>query len=310
LLALAWIVLIPVALLGNGFVIKTVFTVTEMKTPTNVLFVNMAVCDIITAITMIPMMITYHLLTYLKWFDGIFGIITCKLLLYAAYTTIAGSIVALTLMAIDRFFAICYPFKIVSFFKRYKLVTAFVWVSSLILMLPVVVIGDVSSYGSCEVMWSSVPSGEDWKLGFNLYTCISQYFLPLVVMSVLYFLISKRLWFTKVPTELLNDTCRRQLELKKRKIVVMLMVVLGIFAVCWLPVQIIHLLSTMSKPPVAFELFAYWLAHANSAINPCLYITLHSGFKRAFLQCLSRCRKKQPNHAEETPSRLISTTKL
>ncbi|EDO29052.1 predicted protein [Nematostella vectensis] len=84
--------------------------VPRMKTPTNMMFVNMALFDIIVAVTMMPYMISFILYPF-RWLGGLFGTITCKLTYYAFYISIAGSILALTVMATDRFFAIVLPFK-------------------------------------------------------------------------------------------------------------------------------------------------------------------------------------------------------
>ncbi|EDO40582.1 predicted protein, partial [Nematostella vectensis] len=287
LLIAAYCFIMPIALIGNVFVVRTIFKVPRMKTPTNMMFVNMALFDIIVAVTMMPYMISFILYPF-RWLGGLFGTITCKLTYYAFYISIAGSILALTVMATDRFFAIVLPFKKVRFFKRFKLLTCIVWVTSMLYMLPIAVLQEVKLINGdfqCATNWFKLADPLLSFKAFSLCVLVSFYLIPLAVMAVLYALIAHRLWFSRIPVENAQDETNRRIQNKKRKVVRMLVIILVVFALCWLPAHIGHFMLIINDSPTeVLVMFGFFLGHANSAINPCLYVILHSGFRRAFLQ--------------------------
>ena len=286
--AIAFLLLIPFALVGNIFVIRTVFKVPRMKSPTNILFVNMAVCDILTAVTMIPQTGALYYFKSQIWFSGTFGIISCKTVWYVGHITIAGSIIALTLMAIDRYFAICHPILKFTFFKRYKTVSALVWVPSIILLLPVPIFVKLENPEGNSLCYNDIKGF--WNIFFYSSLFILLYLVPLFIMAVLYGIIAKELWSNNTRNLVITEDDKIQKrEKKKRKVVKMLMIVLVTFAVCWLPMQVIHVMYIKDEPIPKFIHFALWFYQANSAINPFLYITLHSGFRKAFKACLHKC---------------------
>ena len=103
------------------------------------------------------------------------------------------------------------------------------------------------------------------------------YLIPLLSISIIYCLVCRALWLQKLPgEELLRMAAERRRELKK-KIVRMLVVVTAAFAVCWLPANAYHLLLALnlqlhrSLPKFLMHVML-WCGHANSAINPWLYV--------------------------------------
>lgn len=267
----------------------------------NVLFVNMAICDILTALTLIPMTVAQYFLQSQMWFSGTFGVVSCKGMSYVGQITIAGSIFSLTLMAIDRYFAICRPISNITFFKRYKIVSALVWVPSIILMLPSAVFANTVFHEG--IIICTTDFSDLWKTLFMLELFVVLYVIPLFILAVLYGIIAKELWLNKTSNIITSEEKKLQKrEQKKRKLVMMLMIVLGVFAVCWLPVQVFHFFIATGTPMISnYNHVAIWLAQANSAINPFLYIALHSGFRKAFKDCLYKCGfpvKRSSQHEE------------
>lgn len=110
---------------------------------------------------------------------------------------------------------------------------------------------------------------------FFCYLFFISYLLPLVVMTVLYTKVAHKIWFHKAPGNQLIQNQQRQ-EIGKRKVVRMLVIIVATFALCWLPAQCFHLfigITAFANPPPYFVMYlVYWLGHANSAINPWLYI--------------------------------------
>ena len=73
----------------------------------------------------------------------------------------------------------------------------------------------------------------------------------------------------------------------------MLIIVVVVFAVCWLPVHVYQMDDSVKMGalwPTALIYFCYWLSLANSAINPWLYIGLNGKMKAAFTEMIRGCR--------------------
>ncbi|XP_041066819.1 D(3) dopamine receptor [Carcharodon carcharias] len=100
----------------------------------------------------------------------------------------------------------------------------------------------------------------------------------------------KKLSSGKTTTSLRPVLKRRNLQMRERKATRMLVIVLGMFLVCWLPFFITHILKIHCKQcHVSTELYSAttWLGYVNSAVNPIIYTTFNSEFRRAFLRILA-----------------------
>ena len=287
-LTVLYVVTMIVALAGNTLLIYIVWKKPEARNVTSFLFVNMAVADLLTAVFQMPVSITdlYISLSVVEAFR-------CRFQYYAVKVSMAASIVCLTVMAFDRYFAVVHPFRRGLWFRKPKIITPIIWISSMALMsglhAGVKLVSGKCLFEKSLILPLSVP-------------CFAVAFiLPLVVISVLYTLVARKLWLHKVPADHNVSEHQREQEIPKKKIIRMLIIVVVVFVLCWLPLHVYQMakgvILRVSRNEAIWDTYAiieicYWLSQANSAINPWLYIGLNGKMKAAFRNMI-RCRHEE-----------------
>ena len=79
----------------------------------------------------------------------------------------------------------------------------------------------------------------------------------------------------------------------KVRVTRMIIIVIVIFAVCWLPLQLLMLLKAFgiidctSNECVTMNVFAQCLAYCNSCMNPILYAFFSTNYRAAFWEIIS-----------------------
>lgn len=298
-MTVAYIVIFIFGFFGNACIIYIVATRTRMKSTFNFLIVNMAIGDFLVSLFIMPTEVKF-LYQGLTWFSGGLGAVTCKFVNFAGVLSIAASIITLVFISLDRYFAILHPFSDVPVIRNTKLVTSVIWISSsLYFSLYLVLFDSVPEEGGrwvCRMVWSYLADDRETRFqigrAYFMITFVVLYLIPLAVIAGLYIPIGRRLWSREIPGETTAHQ-KRQSRLSKRKVLRMLIIVVATFALCWLPTHIMHLMiyfftDTYHKLLAVgnVETSFYFLSHANSAINPCLYIFLNQRFNHEFKNIL------------------------
>ena len=297
------------AIVGNSFLIYIVWKKPEVRSLTSSMFVNMAIADLLVALFMMPLsIVSAH--TGSKWkVSGLPGDIICRSYILISDATLIASILCLVFMAIDRYCAIVCPLSVHSvWFRKAKFVTPLIWVMSIALMaiMPVVYKLD-DEY--CEIDPDVLGQTATFR-GVYLYIFLITYIIPLAIICPLYAKAARMLWFNQAPgNQLIEEQQRRQL-VTRRKVVRMLVIIVVVFAICWLPAQAIHLFwvatAFRENPPEIVMYLGFWVAHANSAINPWLYIALSTKIRLAFNRMIT-FRKSHPALRKSTRETSYST---
>lgn len=84
----------------------------------------------------------------------------------------------------------------------------------------------------------------------------------------------------------------------KVRVTRMICIVIVVFAVCWLPLQLVLLLKAHGKyssdnGSVVFQIFANCLAYSNSCLNPILYAFFSTNYRAAFLNIICCGRRNR-----------------
>lgn len=250
----------------------------------------------------------------LLWIPGGFGTVTCKWVNFSGYLSIAASIIALVAISLDRYFAIIHPFKHLPVVRNTKMITSLIWIISALYSAPYLVLFDVDrligNQWKCRMIWTIISTSFEKQFEFArsyfMTTLMTLYVFPLIIIAVLYIRIGHKLSSRKIPGHSTAHTIRKA-QTSKRKVLRMLSTVVTVFALCWFPPHLIHVakfyetqwFSGILQTAPVIESIAFFICHANSAINPCLYVMLNEKFKREFFKVLRYwCPWFKPKTAE------------
>ncbi|KAH9498936.1 hypothetical protein Btru_005396 [Bulinus truncatus] len=125
-----------------------------------------------------------------------------------------------------------------------------------------------------------------------------QYFAPLAVLTVTNVHICYIVWIKKTPGEAERDRDMR-MAASKRRLVKMIIIVVVIYAVCWLPIHVITLVGDHNEKIYDLPhmdvvwICAHWFAMSHSCYNPIVYFSLNATFRRNLKRITAMCRYKQ-----------------
>ncbi|XP_027034875.1 somatostatin receptor type 5 [Tachysurus fulvidraco] len=291
-----------VGLIGNTLAIYVVLRYVKMKTVTNIYILNLAIADEL-YILGLPFLSTQNVLSYWP-----FGSFLCRVVMTTDSLNQFTSIFCLTVMSIDRYLAVVHPLRS-SRWRRprvAKMVSAAVWATSFVVVLPVVIFSDVQDmFNSCNMSW---PEPRNlWPVAFILYTSVLGFFAPLLVICACYILIVVRV---KASGARAGFGRRRRSE---RKVTRMVVVIVVAFVLCWLPFYMINIVNLIFILPensvmVGVYFFSVILTYANSCANPVLYGFLSDNFRQSFRKVLCLRRANGVEDGEPSAPRTDKTS--
>lgn len=120
-----------IGIVGNALVIIVVIKNAHMRTITNILIVNLAIGDFLVILICLPATVFQDVTQ--NW---VFGEVMCKLVVFVQYISVCVSVMTLTVISYERFYAIVYPLKFQATMFRAKIILMAIWVLSVIINLP------------------------------------------------------------------------------------------------------------------------------------------------------------------------------
>ncbi len=267
-------------ILGNALVI-VVYIKKLRNSNSNKLIALLAVADLLTSVATIP-----------KPSLGMVpntaaGKAYCKIIQsdVIMWISIVASIFTLTLLSLERYFAVVRPGKHQSAFNKARLrnYVVGVWVSAVILNCGSFYVTHVSEENMCVLIWPS-PTFQGFY-GVTLF--ILEFVIPVSVMVVSHFHAIREL--KKQADALLarnesQSSPAFSLLRSRRRVIRMVLIVVITFIVCWGPDQIGFLVLNLGGlSPSYFRSLTYRsftvLAFINSCANPIIYICLNKNFR-------------------------------
>lgn len=281
--------IVVLGLLGNLLVIVVIIKNEKMRSTTNILILNLAIADLCFIVFCVPFTATAYVMP--TW---PFGKIWCKVVQYLMYVCAYASVYTLVVMSLDRYLAVVHPISSMSYRTQMNTVWILIGLWGVVLVghSPLLVQYDVISYiyygeyRSACLNAQTVQGGPAARLFYGCFF-IFGYVLPLSLICVLYGFMLKRLLYGVVP----GGSQRAESIRSKKRVTKLVVIVVVIFALCWLPIQIIFIIQNFGNfakeiPAIAAQMVSNCLAYMNSCVNPILYAFLSDNFRRSFRKLL------------------------
>ncbi|XP_022790513.1 melatonin receptor type 1C-like [Stylophora pistillata] len=287
----ALIVLIALAFFGNVLICVALLRTPALRTVANMFVINLAVSDILMAVVCMPL--TLCVLISGNW---PFSVAVCDLQGFFMFSFGIVSQVNMSVVALNRYFAVCRPFDCKAIFTKGNVI----WMIALLWILPSV---------------ASVPPLVGWGYyAFNggkafciypfnvnlIYTTIVQLLFIAFPLGLIGFSYAKCIMAIRANNRQIaqmedNSRPSNQQSRKAREIRAtwtMMLATLG-FSLCWFPVSFIDFADTFTGggnlPRGVFTLNGF-LIFTSSSINPLIYWLTNRDFRKAY-QNLLPCTK-------------------
>ncbi|XP_064494171.1 substance-P receptor isoform X2 [Pseudopipra pipra] len=288
--AVAYALIVVVAVVGNVVVMWIILAHKRMRTVTNYFLVNLAFAEASMAAFNTVVNFTYAI--HNEWYYGLFY---CRFHNFFPIAAVFASIYSMTAIALDRYMAIIHPLRPRLSASATKVVIGVIWLLAFLLAFPqgyYSMMAELPGRLVCLVEWPE-PGPHVYGKTYHFCMTILIYFLPLLVIGCAYTVVGLTLWASEIPGDS-SDRYHEQVS-AKRKVVKMMIIVVCTFALCWLPYHIYFTLQYF-HPEWYFQKFIQqvylaimWLAMSSTMYNPIIYCCLNDrfrvGFKHAFRWC-------------------------
>ncbi|XP_052798372.1 orexin receptor type 2-like isoform X2 [Mya arenaria] len=296
---------------GNMLVCFTIYRMMSMRTVTNLFLLNLSIADILVLFICLPTAVLTDVTE--TWF---LGTAFCKITQFVTTTTIAVSVLTLTAISVERWYAICHPLSFHSTVRRARAIIVVIWLLSSCIALPETIAAEEVRQWDDSVLFAACYPVRLEPTGLMIWQfclIIGLYVLPICLMGFTYTHIAYVLYTGGVPGEsrtqrpMLASSGKEnedQLDARK-KAAKMLFAIVVLFALCFLPNHLLNILRYADvlddvENAKTFALVAHLAIFLNSCLNPIIYNFMSDKFRKAFRQVMWSCLKCRCNNARAT----------
>lgn len=262
------------------------------KTPATYLSVNLAICDLLTCLTIYPTRVAKAMDMLISPINEQNETFFCRVNYFSGCFSVSLSVLALLAVNYDRYLLIRRPLKypmLVTKRKVYGIIAA-TWLASLIYLLLSVTYVETSRRHSNTSGCS--PRREALSILLILYIYIPIILILLFNLKTWRIVQAQRRSIARnsvrdSSAQNVNITTRIAKELKAVKTLAMIM---GVLVFCFTPFATMVIFDILhfdpGLPPSLYELFAD-LVGVNSVCNPLIYSIRHKEYRQAIRKCFS-----------------------
>ena len=307
-------------ILGNTLVLLATWKERSLHEPNKYFIACLAVADLLVGIIVAPLRV-YELTHMRELLLKTVSIHLCRFLIWIDVFPLTASIYSLTFISFDRYLKISKPFQYKSRMttsKSLKIIFIIWFISTAFATYAATPYSGSSGFLILQGFYSV-----DWTKtkGFFTFLSISAFFPPTGVISVMYTLIfvvaHKRQKMLRNGE--LGQTCgdrnQRTVLRQDLKVIRMLLVVVGVFILCWGPffVYILILMYTVNFKKVMSWSLNQWrlmlttdlimltLPYFNSLCDPVIYACLDQKYREAFKHLFQRMICQRRNSRRHPP---------
>ena len=313
LLLWIYLILIIIGSTGNSLVVLSVVRNAAMRTPRNLFILNLAISDLLLCTVTIPF--------------TLYEVVTQYYTLPPAMCPIIGALQAISIflptlsicaIALDRYYIILYPMKRSLQTKGVFLVILGIWIVSIGLSSPQIIFKNVNHHDlqieSLNLEYIAFCNEEfPFEYGrfyYSVFIAVIQYVTPLLVMSCSYIKI-----YFRLKQRLSTKVKKKEDQKRSTKTNVLLVSIALIFAISWLPWNVLNLYSdaymTFDDSTYAI-LFSccHMLGMSSACSNPMLYGWLNENFRKEFHDiCFCKAGKPRDTFLSNSHVRTSKTHK-
>ncbi|XP_037287572.2 QRFP-like peptide receptor [Rhipicephalus microplus] len=311
-------------LVGNLLIVYTVARFPRMRSISNLFLASLASADLLIVLLCVP--VKFGQLFSYTWTLGEVG---CKLLLYVQHVSMICSVLNLTFLSIERYYAVIHPVRsrYLCTFSQARRVIIFIWVAAFLTALPIIFVQvhvEMGVHRRAYWCMRDEASPGAWR-SFEIYMLILVLCIPTLVMGYAYTKICAQLWMvvreraslttgSSVATEMTEKKPKKKTtfapngdpagglkasradEDTVRQVIKMLILVVCLFVLCWAPILILNVLTAFGG--VATLNYSYLkplrtcfhlLSYLNSCVNPLVYGFMSRSFRGSFREALIGC---------------------
>jgi hypothetical protein len=302
-------------ILGNTLVLVATWREANLHQPNKYFVACLAVADLLVGMILEPLKVYQVTLDHES--RDIMSIHLCRFLIWIDTLALAASIYTLTFISFDRYLKVKKPLQYRSRMttsKSLKIIFIIWFISTAFATYAA-----TPHSGSVGILRTSgkdcSPVDDNKKTEFYTFVAVSAFFLPTVVILVMYALIfvvvhkRQKMLRNGELGQTPNVQNQRSAFLQDLKTIRMLLVVVGVFILCWGPLFICAMLALHYQNFVDSnsQLLFFTLPLLNSLCNPIIYACLDKTYREAFkklfqrMMCRPSSRRRQPPAVIELP---------
>ncbi|TNN33095.1 B2 bradykinin receptor [Liparis tanakae] len=305
-------------LVGNSCVLCVFCLQKRRRSVADIYLSNLAAADLL-MLCCLPFWVD----TILNKFHWRFGETMCRLINSVIGSNYYCSVLFLTLVSVDRYLALTRP---LSQGRRRRAVWARgiclgIWVAGVLFSFPALLFRSVRFFPDLDIdaCFLDYPHA-GWRLRYNVTVSTVGFLVPVPIVSFCSFHISRALRSSR------RMRAGGGVERKAARLV---LAVLAVFALCWLPYQLIVFLDTLDHYEVlsgctwSYVLdignqLATYLGYSNCSLNPFLYVIVGKHFRQKAREVFSLAlrRRRRPwatplhSHANLNSTRPTESTQM